>query len=180
MVFAGIFERHPRLKVVLTEQTGEWWSATMREYDQTWETLNWAVKDQVPRRPSEYCAEQVFIGGSYLSKWEAHLAVRDGYVANLMWGSDYPHAEGTFQYRDDPDDPSVTHLALRHTFSGIPSRDAKLILSDNALRCYGLDVDALRAVATRINAPTLDELAQPLDAIPDWTVSMAFRSYGMA
>ena len=175
MIFSGVLERHPRLKIVLTEQTGEWWATTMREYDLAWDELRWAHSDVVPRPPSEYCAEQVWIGGSYLSKSEAEFSVRDGYVPNLMWGSDYPHAEGTYQYPQSPDDPSFTHLALRHAFSGLAAHDAKLITSDNGLRCFSLRVDALAPIARRINSPTLRELATPLDEIPQGLVSRAFR-----
>ena len=33
MIFAGVFERHPELKLVLTEQPGEWWPLPGDELD---------------------------------------------------------------------------------------------------------------------------------------------------
>jgi hypothetical protein len=73
-------------------------------------------------------------------------------VANLTWGSDYPHMEGTWPY---------TRLSLRHTFAGVPEHETRMILGDNAVRAYHLDVDVLRPVADRIG-PTPEELNTPL------------------
>jgi predicted TIM-barrel fold metal-dependent hydrolase len=178
LLFAGVFERHPRLKVVLTEQTGEWWAGAMKEYDSSWHNYRWMLEAQMPKPPSEYCRTNVYIGGSYMAPFEAAAAVRDGYVENLTWGSDYPHAEGTYQYPESPDADSTTHLSLRYVFSGIDSHATKMILSDNAIRCYSLDVDKLRPVADRINSPTLHELSAPLEARPEGLVSMGFRTIG--
>ena len=33
LIFAGVFERHPELKLVLTEQPGEWWPTMAAELD---------------------------------------------------------------------------------------------------------------------------------------------------
>jgi hypothetical protein len=52
------------------------------------------------------------------------------------------------------------------------------ILSENPIRCFGLDIGALRAIADRINAPTLDDLGRPVESLPQWTASMAFRTEG--
>jgi predicted TIM-barrel fold metal-dependent hydrolase len=178
LLFGGVFERHPGLRLVLTEQNGEWWAATMREYDSAYLTHRWQLAEQMPKLPSEYCATNVSIGASYMAPFEAEMAVRDGYVVNVMWGADYPHAEGTYQYPTGPEDPSYTHLSLRHCFAGIHSDHVKLMISDNALRCYGFDVDALREVAGRIASPTLEELATPVDAVPQGLMSGGFRTVG--
>ena len=43
-------------------------------------------------------------------------------------------------------------------------------------RLYGLDGDALRAIAADIGAPTLEDLATPIDAVPEGASVTAFRS----
>jgi hypothetical protein len=86
-----------------------------------------------------------------------------------MWGSDYPHQEGTWPR---------TRLAMRNTFAGIPEPEVRMILGFNALAVYDLDEAALRAVAERIG-PTPAELAvkpEP-DELPDHT-GAAFRVLG--
>ncbi len=89
MIFSGLFERHPDLKLVLTElqqPTSSWWTQTGKGYDDLWATNRDRLGEQVPRRPSEYIASNVFLGQSYLHALpsEVAIAVRDGYAANMM------------------------------------------------------------------------------------------------
>jgi predicted TIM-barrel fold metal-dependent hydrolase len=181
MLFGGVFERHPSLKLVLTEQPGEWWPLTMIEMDSAYRAQHRRLRDQMPRMPSEYCHSNVFVGASFLSNSEARGAVRDGYASQLLWGSDYPHTEGTYQYPEDgafEREESMTHLALRFALDGISPEASRQIVGGNAIRAYGLDEAALALVAARINAPTLTELATPLESIPEHGGMMSFRQMG--
>jgi hypothetical protein len=100
--------------------------------------------------------------------------VRDGYVDNVLWGSDYPHPEGTFHYQADPDETPMTRLSMRNTFAGLPDDAVRGMLGENGVRVYGLDDAKLRAVAARIHAPTLEEVSEPITEKPDhW--GFAFR-----
>jgi predicted TIM-barrel fold metal-dependent hydrolase len=179
MVFGGVFERHPGLRLVLTEQPGAWWAPTMNEFDSVYRTQGWMLGSRITRPPSEYCAEHIAIGASFLAPFEAQDAVDHDYVATVMWGSDYPHMEGTWQY-PEPDDevPSFGRASLRHTFAGIPADATVAMLGENAARVYGLDLAALQQVATRIAGPTLGELAQPVERVPAGAGIFAFRSFG--
>lgn len=184
LVFAGVFERHPGLKLVITETPGNWFPATADELDAVWsfydakrdEPLNRALLEQVPRRPSAYMAENVFYGASFASPHEVGEAVAHGLESQLLWGSDYPHLEGTFVYPEGSDMPSVTRLALRNTFCAVPPEATALMVGQNAIDVYGLDGDALRSIAAEIGAPTLEELATPIDAVPEGASITAFRS----
>jgi predicted TIM-barrel fold metal-dependent hydrolase len=174
LVFGGVFERHPGLKLVQTEQVGDWFRRVADELDSRWEKWQYAVRDVVPKPPSEYCHTNYFVGASFQSRAEAEAAIRDGYADNVLWGSDYPHPEGTFRFDEDGIATPVTRLALRNTYGGLPHSAVRGILADNAVRVYGFDRPALERVAARIGAPTWDELDQPIDAIPDhW--GLAFR-----
>ena len=178
MIFGGVFERHPDLQLVLTEQPGDWWPYTVRELDSAWLAHSHAFRDQVPRRPSEYCARNVSIGSSFLAHFEAEAAVRDGYVDKIMWGSDYPHMEGTYQRPDHDDDPSMSVLAMRHTFAGLDAESVRAMAGENAIRVYGLDHAELTKVAARIGAPSVIELTTPIAEIPADGGSLAFRTFG--
>jgi predicted TIM-barrel fold metal-dependent hydrolase len=184
MIFAGVFERHPDLKLVITETPGDWFPMKAIELDALHafydskrdEPLNKALLDQVPLRPSEYMAKNVFVGASFASPYEVEQAVLHGLDSQLLWGSDYPHLEGTFVYPDGRQSPSVTKLALRNTFSGVdPSKTVRMV-GGNAIDVYNLDEGALRAIAQDIGAPTLDELATPIDGVPEGASVTAFRS----
>lgn len=184
LIFAGVFERHPGLKLVITETPGSWFPSTAEELDALWlfydakrdEPLNKALLEQVPRKPSEYMAANVFYGASFASPHEVGQAVVHGNETQLLWGSDYPHLEGTFVNPDGRDMPSVTRLALRHTFCGLAPEATRRMVGQNAIDVYNLDATALQEVADRIGAPTIDELATPIDDIPEEGSLTAFRS----
>jgi predicted TIM-barrel fold metal-dependent hydrolase len=98
-------------------------------------------------RPSEYFQRQCFIGASFLPPHEGELRHRIG-VDKLMWGSDYPHLEGTW--------PN-TMKALNETFAGYPEEEIRSILGNTAAEVYGFDVDELQPIVDEI-APTLSEI----------------------
>jgi amidohydrolase family protein len=75
----------------------------------------------------------------------------------FMWGSDYPHDEGTFPY---------TREHLRQIFHGTPADEMRRILAGNVAELYGFDLDRLAPYAEQYG-PTVAELAQPLVELPD-------------
>jgi hypothetical protein len=93
-----------------------------------------------------------------------------------MWGSDYPHLEGTFVYPEGRVMPSVTRLSLRNTFCDVPPAATLRMVGQNAIDVYRLDGDALATIADAIDAPTLDDLATPIDEVPEGASVTAFRS----
>ena len=74
-----------------------------------------------------------------------------------MWGSDYPHNEGTFPH---------TREALRQRFSDVDEAAMRMLLADNAAALYGFDLDALAPIAARVG-PTVGELRVPLTELPE-------------
>jgi predicted TIM-barrel fold metal-dependent hydrolase len=167
MIFSGVFERHPRLKLGMVEQNHHWWTATIDEYDSAYQSSAWAVEDIIPRLPSEYLAQNVFIGASFMAPFEAKAAVAEGYADNVVWGRDYPHVEGTWQPAVDGDDRNMTLASLRYCYADVDPAHTQAMVSDNAIRILGLDREALEKVADRIGSPTLAQIGQPLDAIPE-------------
>lgn len=165
LIFAGVFERHPALRLVLTEQPGEWWPYLANELDSVYLANTGdggPLADQVPRRPSEYLHTNVYIGGSFLSRSEARAAVADGYADRVMWGSDYPHMEGTFQVGD----VSFGRLSLRFTFAGLAEPEVRSMVGGTAVEVYGLDPHALQQEATRIGAPSFAQISEPVETVP--------------
>ena len=51
--------------------------------------------------------------------------------------------------------------------------DVRRVVTENAAKIYGFDVDALAPVAAKVG-PTVDEVAVPLDEIPKDSGSPAF------
>jgi hypothetical protein len=166
--------------LVLAEQMDDWWPTTVRELDSAYKTNGWMIRDYVPRLPSEYLRDHVLIGASFQAPFEAEAAVREGYVDNVMWGRDYPHIEGTWQYQEPGEAENMTRLSLRNTYSAIDPTDVRKMVSENGIRIYDLDREKLQAVAAEIGAPTLEELSYPIDAPPELGLGgvMAFRTMG--
>ena len=77
-----------------------------------------------------------------------------------MWGSDYPHDEGTHPY---------TREHLRSRFADVDPAEVKMMLTDNAASLYGFDVEALAPLGAAFG-PTVDEIRTPIDAVPDKTL----------
>lgn len=184
LIFGGVFERHPRLRFVMTESVGPWWPTVMKELDSAYihDVAEYPdMKDRVRKLPSEYALENVFVGASFMARFEAEDAMANGYIRNVIWGSDYPHFEGTFQYGvTSPEGDTATRSAMRFTFAGLPRDEVSWLLGGNAIRAYGLDAAALRRVARRINAPTYEQLNVPLATLPDPhdRGHHAYRTYG--
>jgi predicted TIM-barrel fold metal-dependent hydrolase len=182
-----VFDRHPGLKLVFTEQPGLWWRSELADLDSLALLLRKNNRIATPgfqspppdRLPSEYAAAQLFVGASFLARFEAQDASREGYASRVMWGSDYPHPEGVWQYPLTDEDAPLCHLALRDTFTGLPLDDIALMAGENAARVYGLDLGSLRRVAERIGAPSLGDLQAPFDA-EDEIVAESYRDGSFA
>ena len=107
-----------------------------------------AVRAALPETPSTYFRRNCFVGASFLSNWEAKFCIEHEYAANVMWGDDYPHAEGTWPH---------TREWLRMRFHDVPVDETRMILGLNAVDCYGFDVGALAPLVERIG-PTVDDI----------------------
>ena len=53
-------------------------------------------------------------------------------VDNMLWGSDFPHAESTWPRSRD---------FLDRMFAGVPEQDLRKITSENAARLFGFTLD---------------------------------------
>ncbi len=145
MILGGVFERHPGLKLVMTEQWMDWAVQVIADMDGLYTGPAGAhLRKTLPRPPSEYFRENCFIGASFLSNWEAKLGIEHDLVANTMWGDDYPHAEGTWPH---------TREAMRFTFSDVEQRHVRQYLADTAIHVYDLDHRALRRWPPRSDRP---------------------------
>jgi predicted TIM-barrel fold metal-dependent hydrolase len=141
LLWAGVFERHPDLVFVLTEQQIDWVPEALRWFDDLYERPIFAqIRAGLPLRPSEYWQRQCYLGASFTYRHEVELRSAIG-VDKIMWGSDYPHAEGTW--------PN-TRKWLHDAFAGIPSGEIGAMLGGNAARVYGFDARQLAGLAERI------------------------------
>jgi len=148
LMWSGVFERYPNIKYVLTEVGSGWVGEKLR-------VLEFKAQDPIFKHftrdlslsPTEYFQRNCFLGSSFLARHEAHFCKELG-VDKFMWGSDYPHLEGTW--------PN-TRKALTETFHDFAEEDIRAILGLNAAKVYGFDVDALSKIAQEVG-PTIAEI----------------------
>ena len=86
-----------------------------------------------------------------------------------MWGSDYPHDEGTHPF---------TREHLRQVFAGVGPDEMQKILGETCAELYGFDLQKLAPLAAQYG-PTVEELAQPLEALPDNPNEALLRGAGV-
>jgi predicted TIM-barrel fold metal-dependent hydrolase len=128
MIYGGVFERFPGLKMIAGEVNCGWvpfWAQTM---DQTYETEAAWANLPITRKPSEYLGDNVFV--TVLDDEIGFELVRQGFprlAETIMYSTDYPHSMCLW-----PDSKEwVTKLT-----KGISPEQTELILSGNAARVY--------------------------------------------
>jgi predicted TIM-barrel fold metal-dependent hydrolase len=173
MLLSGVFERFPRLRYVITEAGASQFPSMLRQLDGIIKSvrggeigeLKYTSDNALPRSATEYFQQNVWLGASFPGP--ADVAAREILPeGRFMWGSDYPHDEGTAPF---------TREHLRQVMSDLDVAEKRRILGENAAELYDFDLDALAPLAAA-HGPTVDELARPLDELPPDANSALLRS----
>ena len=175
LLLSGVFERFPRLKFAITEQGARAMPGMLEQMDATIAQirqgeigeLKYTEENALPRSATEYFHQSVWIGASFPGPLEAQAMEVIG-VDRFMWGSDYPHDEGT---------PPFTKEHLRAVFHSFPEATLRKILAENAADLYGFDLDALAPLAAEYG-PTVEEIATPLGNLPANPNAALLKSVG--
>ncbi len=161
MILSGVFERFPRMNFILTEIGCSWIPPLLERLDQTMsqirgtgETGEIKYSDGIlpPRSATEYFLQNCWVGVSGPGPADIEARHTVG-IEHFMWGSDYPHDEGTH--------PN-TREHLRRRFHDLPRNEVEMMLSGNAARLYNFDLDALAPLAQKYG-PTVEEIATPVE-----------------
>jgi predicted TIM-barrel fold metal-dependent hydrolase len=129
MLFAGVFDRYPRLKVGSVEHETAWIPHWLKQMDFTYRerpvfTKGW--KSAEAMLPSDYWRRNMFVE---FMEDDLGIELRQHIgVENMLWGSDFPHAESTW--------PQSKQF-LDRIFAGVPEEDRRKITSDNAAKMFG-------------------------------------------
>jgi predicted TIM-barrel fold metal-dependent hydrolase len=94
MIASGVFDRHPTLKVIVSEGGATWGPFVADRLDEAYRQHGSMVRPPLRRLPSEYLYENVY--ASFQHDRSAVAAVTAMGWQNVCWGSDYPHIEGTY------------------------------------------------------------------------------------
>jgi predicted TIM-barrel fold metal-dependent hydrolase len=130
MVGGGMLDRFPNLQLVLVESGAGWlaWlvdcmDQALAKYGQYWTGLN------IKEKPSDYVRRQVHV--TFMDDITAINNRQLTGVAPLLWGTDYPHGEGTWP---------KTRETVERIFAGVPEDDRAAMLGGTLAKLYGFEV----------------------------------------
>lgn len=121
LVTSGALERHPDLRVLIAEGGASWVPFLGDRMNEGYRQHYMFVRPMLKKLPKEYLYEQVYC--SFQHDESAPAAMWAQGYKNICWGSDYPHADGTFGHTQktlhelfDDVDESVRNRITRDAF----------------------------------------------------------------
>ncbi len=128
LIWGALPQRYPRLKFVIVEGGIGWIASLLGLMDHWWKDHHRWMTPKLDEAPST-CFRRQF--------WATFEDDRAGIltrgllgVDRLMWGSDYPHTEGTFPH---------SQAQIRRDFAGVTESEVYQMVAGNAAKLYGLD-----------------------------------------
>ena len=128
LIYGGVFERHPKLKVVCVEADAGWVPHWMYRMDHYYKRHRHALHARsLERLPSEYFRENIYV--TFQDDWVAFRMLDLVNPARLMWANDFPHSDSTWPWSQD---------VIREHTAHLTEEQRKMILHDNVAALYGL------------------------------------------
>ena len=161
LIAGGVPERYPELHFGLVEFGAFWLASLMGSMDKAWVTgigqdADWWLGYWDKNRPADdqpKMARMFRVNDTWLHplkpsdyiKRQFHISFQDDLVAvvcrhftglsTLMWGNDYPHAEGTFNSGKGKHSPDL----LPELFTGVPDDERKAMVGGTLGGLLGFD-----------------------------------------
>jgi predicted TIM-barrel fold metal-dependent hydrolase len=128
MVLGGVFERHPRLKLVCAEGDAGWMPHYMYRMDHAakFNFDNGVIKG-LTKLPSEYIKTNVWM--TFQDDKTAFNSIDQMPYTQLLWASDFPHTDSTW--------PRSQQLLAEHTVH-LQEYQRQAIMRDNTARLFNL------------------------------------------
>jgi len=129
-VFGGVFERHPKLKLVAVESDVSWLPHLLSRMDTVYPRYRYHESTAtLSMQPSEYVARNVY------------LTMQDDYpvaqmtdllpMNRVLWANDYPHGDGIW-----PNSRTVLAKMAEH----MSDEHLRMMVHDNVAELYGLTI----------------------------------------
>ena len=128
LIFGGVFDRHPNLKIVCAEADAGWAPHYMYRMDHAYNRHRyWMKAPPLDRLPSDYFKEHIYV--TFQDDWVAFQTKDLTNVRHLMWASDFPHSDSTW--------PHSQAMLTEHT-KCLTEQERNWICHDNVAELYGL------------------------------------------
>ena len=128
VIFGGVLERYPHLRIVLGEAGIGWIPYVLWRMDAEWEDQFKDLSLTMP--PSEYWRRQCW--ATYQTDPVGLKLIDELGADKIMWGSDFPHPDGVW-----PDSREYIAREMGH----LPADTRRKIVCENAARLYGFTLE---------------------------------------
>ena len=133
MVLGGVFERHPKLKLVTAEGDAGWMPHYMRRMDHTaFREADDGIIKGLSKLPSDYIKSNVFM--TFQDDYMAWRNIDYMNYKQLLWANDYPHSDSTW--------PNSQALLAEHA-SGVAPEKVRAILRENTANLFSLPLEKI-------------------------------------
>jgi len=128
LVFGGVFDSHPNLKVVFAEAGIAWVPPALQDAEAIMDAHYTSLDYKPKRRPTDYWRDNCY--ATFMNDALGLSQLQYIGVDNVMWSTDYPHNESTLGIGWD---------SAFAVIDQIGEEKAKKVLGQNAIDLYGLD-----------------------------------------
>ena len=127
LMFSGVFERHPGLRVVFTEGGAAWVADALYGFDKVCRDYYESLRPRLAQLPSYYWKRQCY--ATFMDDPIAMDLIDRIGTDNVMWSLDYPHPEGVHGYAGE---------VAKNIYDSIGHERAKKVLGGNAASVWGI------------------------------------------
>ena len=125
LLFSGVLQRHPKLKILLAEGGVGWIPYIVERCDYTWERHRWYQDIDKKTPPSELFKKHFY--GCFIDDEHGVKNRYDIGVDNLTFEVDYPHSDSNW--------PNTRRRATE-VFQEVPDDEVELIVETNARKLF--------------------------------------------
>jgi predicted TIM-barrel fold metal-dependent hydrolase len=135
LIFGGVFQRHPALRVVCVEADAGWVPHYLYRMDHAYKRhRNWLAPGvTLEKLPSEYFSEHIYT--TFQDDWVAFRSADQMNWRRLMWANDFPHSDSTWPWSQE---------MLAEQSKVLSGEQRQAILCDNVAQLYKIDLAVLQ------------------------------------
>lgn len=140
LIAGGVLDRNPKAKVAFIESGASWLVALGERMDEVAQAHEVFVRPKLSRLPSQIIDDQIWAAFQHDRACVVAAGMGLPGAKNVMWGSDYPHAEGTW--------PISRNLV--DSFLNDPHLDRQAVQD-----CFGLNAARLFGITPQVHTSAL-------------------------
>ena len=130
LIFGGVLERFPRLRIVSAENDSGWFPHMLYRIDHFYEKFGtMSDETRLSMKPSDYVRRNVWV--TFQDDMVGPMTWKLFGEDNYMWASDFPHSDSTWPH---------SLQVIERSFEGVPESVKRKIVCDNAVGLYRMDL----------------------------------------